>query len=249
MCWASTGGLRGRRRRWHTAADTAAADTAATADTMTTETTRTTEATPRWTEVGAWNATTCYCSAGTTPHHHLRLCRRCAVPTTNAGGGECMKTFPARLTNELFSSHAFRLGIPFHGGATAMETGGGAALATALPGRIDIPCLANDNAASSGNDGPPHTFDERAMIEINRAYGAFGSGPPGGRTGAPPILWMSITLRCCRRGMAAVQRGDEEDNGASPAAIAMAQQWSTSCSLPGWRRLTALPASATRDCL
>ena len=119
-----------------------------------------------------------------------------------------MKTFPARLMNKLFHSHAFRFGIFFPRGARTMETGGGAALATATTEQIDIPSLANNDAVSGGGGGggggPPHTFDERAVIEIGWAYDAFGSGPLGGRTGAPPIPWMLIALRRRRQGAVAV---------------------------------------------
>ena len=103
-----------------------------------------------------------------------------------------------------------------------METGGGAALVAATTGWINTQSLAKNNAASGGGGGLPHTFDERAMVEIGRAYGAFGSGPPGGGGLAPPpIPWMSNALRRLRQGAVTVQRGEEEDNGASPVAMAM----------------------------
>ena len=94
-----------------------------------------------------------------------------------------MKTFPARLMNELFRSHAFRLGVSFHGEAMTATTPTTTSDGATTAGRIDIPGLAIDD-----DDGgrPPYTFDERAMVEIGRAYGAFGRGPPGGRNGAPP---------------------------------------------------------------
>ena len=44
-----------------------------------------------------------------------------------------------------------------------------------------------------------------------------------------------------------VRSGEEETDGAPPAAKAMARRWSNSRSPPGWRRPTASPASATRD--
>ena len=50
-----------------------------------------------------------------------------------------------------------------------------------------------------------------------------------------------------RRGAAVVRSGEEENDGAPPAATAMARRWSNSRSPPGWRRPTASPASATRD--
>lgn len=86
-----------------------------------------------------------------------------------------MITFPARLMNELFRSHAFRLGVSFHGAADA-----GDASSTTSGGRIEIPSW-DDVRVADGGAGPPYTYDERAMLDIGRAYGAFGG--PSGRDG------------------------------------------------------------------
>jgi hypothetical protein len=81
-----------------------------------------------------------------------------SLPTTNVGGGKCMKIFPAHLMNKLFCLHAFWLGFSFQGGVTTTETGGGAASATAATGRINILSFVNDNAASGGGGRLPHTL-------------------------------------------------------------------------------------------
>jgi hypothetical protein len=65
----------------------------------------------------------------------------------------CMNTYPAQIINELFHSHAFQLGVAFHGSTDASI------------GRIEIPKWTEI------------TSDQEAMTEIGIAMSAFGSGP------------------------------------------------------------------------
>ena len=118
---------------------------------------------------------------------------------------------------------------------------------TTTTGRIDIPSLANDDAASGDGGGPPHTFDERAMIEIGQVYGAFGSGPPGGRTGAPPY---SVDVDRAPTSSSRSSGGAEGGGGGRRCVFGgngKARRWSTLRSPPELRRLTALPASVMTD--
>ena len=73
----------------------------------------------------------------------------------------CMTTYPARLVNELFRSHAFQLGLAFHG-STNEEKG--------TSSYIEWPIWNDD-----GSVGAKMTPDEVAMFDISWAYSKFGA--------------------------------------------------------------------------
>ena len=90
--------------------------------------------------------------------------------------GVCMTTYPSRLMNEIFRSHAFRLGLSFHGASSSSSS----SVTDDVPiasrgGRIYIPGWNVDSIDDDGSGSPsPRTPDEGAMVDIATAYGAFG---------------------------------------------------------------------------
>ena len=70
----------------------------------------------------------------------------------------CMTTFSSRLLNEVLRSHAFQIGVAFH---TSTHE--------AFPPRIEIPSWRTKN--TNTYDNTPNTLDERAMMDIARAFG------------------------------------------------------------------------------
>eukprot|EP00804_Cyclotella_cryptica_P015516 CCRYP_003559-RA/>CCRYP_003559-RA protein AED:0.01 eAED:0.01 QI:117/1/1/1/0.33/0.25/4/4045/860 len=71
----------------------------------------------------------------------------------------CMNTYPAQIINELFHSHAFQLGVSFHGSISAYN------------GWIEVPRW-------DVNSTSRISFDEEAMRDISGAMSVFGAGTP-----------------------------------------------------------------------
>eukprot|EP00571_Detonula_confervacea_P007149 CAMPEP_0172327528 /NCGR_PEP_ID=MMETSP1058-20130122/59834_1 /TAXON_ID=83371 /ORGANISM="Detonula confervacea, Strain CCMP 353" /LENGTH=954 /DNA_ID=CAMNT_0013044607 /DNA_START=137 /DNA_END=3001 /DNA_ORIENTATION=+ len=80
----------------------------------------------------------------------------------SSSSGTCMGTYPARIMNELFRSHAFQLGVAFHG--TTIDNASW----------IEVPSW-NNHAGNNNNNGASMTHDEQAMVDISLAYNKFAS--------------------------------------------------------------------------
>jgi len=85
--------------------------------------------------------------------------------SSESSNNKCMSTFPSQLLNELFRSHAFQLGVAFHGQLDDFL----------LPnGWIGVPSWESEVPLSANAPPTITSVDEDAMIEIGLAYSGFG---------------------------------------------------------------------------